>query len=106
MRLAVLLGELSTTLKAAVMTEVHRHWIPLVPWLVEASQPFQVEIGARLRFWCLAQAEKFGEAFNLYVLSHGLAARTGWTQTLTTGAVWGADIILEDLALMEDPQAY
>lgn len=103
-RMNALIEGVSPTLGLEVLYELNLHWMRNVRFVHLCSKDVQGDIAKRLIPEVYAQNENFGGIFNLFVLSMGLVARRTRLHILSQGSVWGEDIILEDISLMESPE--
>ena len=84
---------LSASLQVEVIMEVQRQFIERVPFLKRVEGPCLVRISMAMRSGVLAPGE-LASRNSLYVIERGLVLHRG--HILSTGKVWGDDVILSD----------
>jgi len=74
-------------------------WLKHVWYLDRCDKRLAVQLAANLRCLLYAPREKFPVGQALYIMKKGACAQAG--RVLTTGSVWGIDMILESKVLQE-----
>ena len=82
---------MSPQLLGEVAWEVNSRWLRKVWFLREAEQPFLVQVAITLGAMVFAPGEMAGNGF-LYIVHRGIALYGG--KVLTSGKLWGEDMIL------------
>jgi len=100
---------MSPQLRQAAARELNWPWVQSVPCLTECSGLMITTVTEALVSEMYAQKEVFGTAFNLYIISQGVAMRLSMTNMfnmLRPGSAWGFDhLLLKSPPLMESVAA-
>jgi hypothetical protein len=91
-----LLSQMSPMLQAEVAWRINERWLRRVWFLREADQAFIIQVALLLSPVVFAPGELTAAGW-MYIIHRGIALYGG--KVLTSGKVWGEDIILESMSL-------
>jgi len=92
----LLIENMSPMLQGMVVWKVNERWLRHVWFLAKAEDAFMVELSLALSAAVFAPAELCPQGY-MYIVHRGIALYGG--KVLTSGKVWGEDIILKSLNL-------
>jgi len=92
--------KMSTSLQAEVVMLVHSHWLKQIWFLRGCEPPCLVQLALRMEPYVFAPSEQ-PEQSNLYVIHRGIVMHG--TRVLTSGSMWGEEIMLEADRLSKYP---
>jgi hypothetical protein len=101
-RMRAIMQELSPNLAREISRATIGDSVRRIQFVDNCSGEFLTDIGLNLEPRAFAKEEIFGEVGNLYIMHQGLGILRAQFRMCSQGAVWGKDIILSDVKLLEE----